>query len=481
VSLFSLMVQSVWAHPLDISSTVITLGEYNLGGTTYFHSYEVGAMLGRQGKDVTEVWMYNEYRNEIIEYFRTHFSLRNNSIPCDITSVDIPIKEWYEILSRWVEINFNIVCPEKLDALDFSLEFFTDFPLQTNRLSLLDEWWEELYFKVGTQQIQTLSYTVGAHIERIDTDHDGIDDEEEHVYKTDPKNRDSDGDYYLDGEEVNYGWLPMNPSPSPGQIQRWAYPETFLITPPRGIDQSQPKKDYSLLANTAAGDVFQSLLKKIGMTVSWEEKTAFPLIFLFTVLLGFLHALGPGHAKWLLSGIMVHKKSSFFSGLRFILIFSLTHILDIFLLYLLLQFFLHIFDTNLLLTWIQQWSAVILLFLGFFLVYRAFRGKLDESGEEFTNGKITLLAIIAGLAPCSFGWSLFFMLISLGKMNWIPPLIFAIALGIFLCLFLILLLLTYTKKHSYSRFSGLSKYSVRFSAILILCIGLYFTKMNFLL
>lgn len=43
------------AHPLDISSTVVTLGEDNLGGTTYFHSYEVGTMLGRLGKNVTEV------------------------------------------------------------------------------------------------------------------------------------------------------------------------------------------------------------------------------------------------------------------------------------------------------------------------------------------------------------------------------------------------------------------------------------------
>lgn len=479
LSLSTLMLESVSAHPLDISSTVVSLGEDTLVGTTYFHSYEVGVMLGRQGKDVTEVWMYYTYKNDIMEYFRSHFAVTNNGTPCSITSLEIPDKEWYEILARWVEINFSLRCRERLSSLDFSLGFFTDFPLQTNRLSLLDPQGDELYFRVGTPQIQDLSYTLGTTVERIDSDNDGLDDEEERVYKTDPNNRDSDGDYYLDGEEVNSWWLPMNPGVSPWQKLRTAYPERPSWPPSRWIDQTS--RDYSLVGTSAAWDTFQSLLKKIGMTVSWEEKTAFPLIFLFTVVLGFLHALGPGHAKWLLSGIMVHKKSSFFSGLRFILIFSLTHIIDIFLLYLLLQFFLHIFDTNLLLTWIQQWSAIILVLLWIFLVYRAFRGKLDESdGEEFTNGKITLLAVIAGLAPCSFGWSLFFMLISLGKMSWIPPLIFAIALGIFLCLFLILLLLTYTKKYSYSRFSSLSKYSVRFSAVLILVIWLYFTKTTFI-
>lgn len=55
LSLSTLMLESVSAHPLDISSTVVSLGEDTLVGTTYFHSYEVGVMLGRQGKDVTEV------------------------------------------------------------------------------------------------------------------------------------------------------------------------------------------------------------------------------------------------------------------------------------------------------------------------------------------------------------------------------------------------------------------------------------------
>lgn len=43
----------------------------------------------------------------------------------------------------------------------------------------------------------------------IDTDHDGLTDEQElHIYYTDPDNADSDGDGYLDGDEVLAGYSP---------------------------------------------------------------------------------------------------------------------------------------------------------------------------------------------------------------------------------------------------------------------------------
>jgi len=433
------------------------------------------------GKDVTEVGTYNEYKDEIIEYFKNHIRIKNNNIVCTIHQIDIPYKEWYEILSRWLGIEYTFACTENIGTLEINLDFFTDFPLQTNRLSLLDTTGKEIYYKVGTVDIRDIHYTVWENIVRIDTDRDGVDDEEEKVYKTDPNNRDSDGDFYLDGEEINHGWLPMNPSPSPGQERREVYPESFMITPGASIEQ-HTQKDYSLIGASNMGKLFENILKKIGMTVSGEEKSSFFLIFIFTVFLGFLHAIWPWHAKWLLSGIMIHKKASFHTGMRFILIFSLTHIIDILLLFWILKFLLLYIDTWALLGYIQKWSSIILLGLWVYLLWRAFSGKVQmEDDDMISNGKITLMAIIAGLAPCSFWWSLFFMLISLGKISWIPWLIFAIALGIFLCLFLILCIITYTKKHSYSRFSALSLFSVKVSALFIFCIGLYLTKSNFIL
>ena len=44
-----------------------------------------------------------------------------------------------------------------------------------------------------------------------DTDADGLTDDEEQVYDTDPNNPDSDGDSYSDGQEVSGGYNPLGP------------------------------------------------------------------------------------------------------------------------------------------------------------------------------------------------------------------------------------------------------------------------------
>ena len=47
----------------------------------------------------------------------------------------------------------------------------------------------------------------------MDSDQDGLTDEEEKAYGTDPKNKDSDGDSYSDGAEVKAGYDPTKPAP----------------------------------------------------------------------------------------------------------------------------------------------------------------------------------------------------------------------------------------------------------------------------
>ncbi len=50
-------------------------------------------------------------------------------------------------------------------------------------------------------------------ITRSDIDQDGLFDEEEPLYRTDPLNKDTDGDGFLDGEEVAAGCSPISASP----------------------------------------------------------------------------------------------------------------------------------------------------------------------------------------------------------------------------------------------------------------------------
>ncbi len=56
--------------------------------------------------------------------------------------------------------------------------------------------------------LQAITYS-GATREVIDTDKDGLSDEMEKRLGTDPKNSDTDGDSYLDGQEVVHGYNPL--------------------------------------------------------------------------------------------------------------------------------------------------------------------------------------------------------------------------------------------------------------------------------
>lgn len=47
----------------------------------------------------------------------------------------------------------------------------------------------------------------------LDSDQDGLSDEEEKIYGTDPQNSDTDGDGYSDGAEVKTGYDPAKPAP----------------------------------------------------------------------------------------------------------------------------------------------------------------------------------------------------------------------------------------------------------------------------
>lgn len=58
--------------------------------------------------------------------------------------------------------------------------------------------------KVSPNKIQTI---------KSDIDQDGLPDEEEPLYRTDPLNKDTDGDGFLDGEEVAAGCSPISASP----------------------------------------------------------------------------------------------------------------------------------------------------------------------------------------------------------------------------------------------------------------------------
>ncbi len=66
---------------------------------------------------------------------------------------------------------------------------------------------------IGTFFVWSSFQTVRGESIFTDSDQDGLSNEEERLYKTDPQKRDSDGDSYSDGVEIKSGYDPLKPAP----------------------------------------------------------------------------------------------------------------------------------------------------------------------------------------------------------------------------------------------------------------------------
>src|SRR3989338_2875622 len=71
----------------------------------------------------------------------------------------------------------------------------------------------EMTFEQLSQQTGCLLTTTAEPPTSADSDADGLSDDQEVMYGTDPMNPDSDGDGYLDGAEVQNGYNPAGPGP----------------------------------------------------------------------------------------------------------------------------------------------------------------------------------------------------------------------------------------------------------------------------
>lgn len=85
-------------------------------------------------------------------------------------------------------------------------------------------------------QIPTNTYTE-PNIASLDSDQDGLSDEEEEKYGTDPNNPDTDGDGYTDGQEVDSGFGPLSP------------PSQLLIIDP-SLPEVEIKQNRYILSGT---------------------------------------------------------------------------------------------------------------------------------------------------------------------------------------------------------------------------------------
>lgn len=489
---FFLSFNFTFAHPLDISSSFINFKGNKIDVTTFFHSYEIEYLLNNSWVKVKNIWEYKKNENIIINYLKENISLNIPENNCTIENIVIIESEEYEILTKWFEVNYSFNCEKEITKWELEVNFFNNFELQTNRVTFYDlNAWETTPFeyKILTPQISIYQFDLNnkTPICVVDSDWDGLSDWDEKLYKTDPNNIDSDWDFYTDAEEVNAWWYPADNNISPGQTFRETMPEYLKenawksIKTKKDCDKENEiftsnNKSTWLLQSWFANEYFSKTIEKISNYLNGIWNYNFIYIFLIVVFLWFIHAAWPGHSKSLLISYILDKNKSFFDWFLFIVIFSITHLIDIVLLFLVVKFFFSMTNASNYMLYIQRFSIVILLLFSIYFIYKSFKNLKIESKETLFDKWVKwniLLWFVSWLVPCTFGWSIFLLLFSLWKIWLILPLIWALGLGIFIFLFSLLIIVYFFRKKAFERVDILSKYSQVISSSLIFVLSIY--------
>lgn len=494
---FFILFQITFAHPLDISSSFLSFSKNYLNITTYFHSYEIEYLLTKNNIKFKSVYEYYEHENIIKDYIKQNIKLELQENKCEIENIEILKLEEYQILSTWIEINYNFKCEKNIENWNIKVSFFDNFPLQTNQMTFYDlntnstTPFESI---VLTSKIKDYEFDLKNKNKKCvsDTDWDWLSDEQELIHKTDINKIDTDWDFYTDYEEIFNSWLPFDKYMWPNQVPRYEIPNDILkktkINKKTKDDcekQNLLIKKISennwLLTSWYGNELFVWTLKNIADYINQTSKESFLYIFLLVIWLWFIHGMWPGHSKSLLISYVLDKNKSFFDGFLYIIIFTITHLIDIVLLFLITKVVFSFYDISNYMLYIQRISLIIVLFFSFYLIIKSYKNLKNNYIKNYEKKDLKwsiLLWFVAWLAPCTFGWSIFLLLFSMWSFGLIIPMILALGIWIFLCLLVVLILTYILRKRVFEKISLFSKYSSLISSSILFVLSVYL--MNYL-
>lgn len=486
----------LYAHPLDVSNTTLTIYDTKIVGVTYIHPVELDRIL------VSKTWMaptaitlesYYSLTGVLTKYLAETLQVINAENSCTMGSFEF--QDWLmidEVYSAWFPISYTFSCSEKVVTPLIKITFLNEVPLQTNRLYIyqtLSGTLTRTDYKVlnAKKDSHTLSLMVWEKVVIEDSDSDGLSNEDERLYGTDPKNRDTDSDGYSDLVEIQSSWNPLSKELSPWQ-------SLYSIEENNPSDKNIPVSssinsgtNLSQDASVWWGERFRIILREIRLYIEWSTDAGNLWILLFSIgFLGFLHALGPGHSKWILVSQIIDDGMSYSKSIVYCAIFTVIHLLDILVVVLLTKIFFDFLDPSVYLSFIWRASALLVIWIGVYIgIYsiHKYRKKNNQERNDVDNTlkkkNYIFMAIITGLTPCAFGWSIFLMLMAIWKMSLAPPLLLSLWIGIFLCLATIASITWFMKDKIYSFSPKFSTFSPILSSFFIICIGIGLVLKNF--
>ncbi|MBN1351514.1 sulfite exporter TauE/SafE family protein [candidate division KSB1 bacterium] len=546
-------VDSIQAHPLDISYTTLTPQANGIYGETYIHPYELSLLAKTRG---TEFYNLDQAQLEqlVIPYFEQYFKVFAGTEQLELFNVKIDSTETSQILSDGLYVTFMIPGLSGRPLYNFDITLFTSFfSTQTNKVLLLDrngqvnENYREVFFTKNRTKwtLDLLKPDFSAdYDDNIDSDRDGLTDHLEKLYGTNRESKDTDRDGYSDFVEFYMGWDPLDQRASKGQnlsalaqIEQWndaftsgkelktdskistyygqdgiIAPDTIKADTSKGSTPMMPRRvvrPQSQKGNSYLSDALPKIEDKL--TGKWSAGGLLTVMGIVFVL-GFIHAVSAGHGKGILISYLLDANHQFGHALRFIFIFTLTHLVDVIFLGIGALVIASSIDPETVTPILQRIGGIGLVIIALIQIgygVRKLRKPLPEPCEqpgaftkfltfvkEFTTpskkkrrdavennpgnsqsakkGSAWLAGLLAGLAPCPFGWAIFMLLWKIGKIEFIFILIPVFGLGIFASLFAFSIFILLFRKGALHLAKGAEKYSILVSGILLLIFAIYF-------
>ncbi len=258
------------------------------------------------------------------------------------------------------------------------------------------------------------------------------------------------------------------------------------VSKPVAIQSSRLSSDY--------GDIAKKLLDP-GL-----GKMGFAFLLLSAILIGALHALGPGHGKSLMAAMLVGEHATFKRVIALGTVMTVTHVADVFLLAMFAGFIAAFLPPTAIIRYLEIGSALGLLVFGSFRLFsaiktyrqakhnpnqaladeaheRAHQLGMPSSGTSFS--KTLWLGFVGSLAPCPTAWAIFMGTISIGKAAAGLALLIAFTIGLHLTIlfigFLIVTSTAFAAKRTPIRFTY---FLPILSASIISALGAYLLLRN---